>query len=102
MNNHSIHLDYATYGYMTVEDGSVDADELAEEGLVPGKIIIYRQGANWPHIEKDALNPQAYIESAEYCYKQMVRVCEMFVNGVLVKTLMIDGKDCGECRCEEV
>ena len=102
MNSHSIHLDYATYGYMTVEDGSLDIDELSEEGLAPGKILWYRQGSNWPHIEKDALKPEAYIESAEYCYKQMVKVCEMFVNGVLAKTLMIDGKDCGECRCEEV
>ena len=102
MNSHSIHLDYATYGYMTVEDGSLDIDELSEEGLAPGKILWYRQGANWPHVEKDALKPEAYIESADYCYKQMVRTCEMFVNGVLAKTLMIDGKDCGECRCEEV
>ena len=96
MNDHSLHLDYATYGYMTVEDGSVDVDELTEEGLVPGKIIIYRQGANWPHIEKDALKPEAYIESADYCYKQMVRVCEMFVNGVLAKTLAAENKDKGE------
>ena len=95
MNSHSIHLDYATYGYMTVEDGSLDIDELSEEGLAPGKILWYRQGANWPHVEKDALKPEAYIESADYCYKQMVRVCEMFVYGQPVK-------DDGECRCEEV
>lgn len=30
---------------MFVEDGSVDVDELGEEGLCPGKIIIYRQGS---------------------------------------------------------
>lgn len=33
---------------VTVEDGSVDVDELCEEGLAPGKVIIYRQGANSP------------------------------------------------------
>lgn len=102
MNMHSVHLDFATSGYLVVEDGSLDIDELSEEGLAPGKILVYRQGASWPHIEKDALKPEAYTESADYCYKQMVRICEMFVNGVLAKTLMIEGKDCGECRCEEV
>lgn len=33
---------------VTVEDGSVDIDELCEEGLAPGKVIVYRQGANSP------------------------------------------------------
>ena len=102
MNMHSVHLDFATSGYVVVEDGSLDVDELSEEGLAPGKILVYRQGASWPHIEKDALKPEGYIESADYCYKQMVRICEMFVNGVLAKTPIIEGKDCGECRCEEV
>ena len=96
MNMHGNHLDYATYGHMVVEDGSLDIDELSEEGLAPGKILWYRQGANWPHVEKDALNHQAYIESADYCYAQMVRTCEMFVNGVLAKTIVIDKKDQGE------
>lgn len=35
---------------MLVEDGSLDVDELAEEGLAPGKILIYRQNANAPQV----------------------------------------------------
>ena len=35
-------------GVLTVEDGSVDVDNLAEEGLAPGKIIIYRNGSTPP------------------------------------------------------
>ncbi|MDD3831554.1 MAG: hypothetical protein PHW00_02730 [Clostridia bacterium] len=35
-------------GVLTVEDGSVDTDNLEEEGLSPGKVIIYRQGASKP------------------------------------------------------
>lgn len=31
-------------GVVTVEDGSVDVDELAEGGLEPGKVLVYRQG----------------------------------------------------------
>ena len=100
VNMHSVHLDFATSGYLVVEDGSLDIDELSEDGLAPGKILVYRQGANWPHIEKDALKPEAYIESADYCYAQMVRTCEMFVNGVLAKTIVADSKDRGEAYHE--
>lgn len=35
-------------GVLAVEDGSVDTDNLEEEGLSPGKVLIYRQGANPP------------------------------------------------------
>ena len=35
-------------GILTVEDGSVDIENLEEEGLSPGKILVYRQGANVP------------------------------------------------------
>ena len=35
-------------GVITVEDGSVDTDNLSEEGLQPGKVIVYRQGFNPP------------------------------------------------------
>lgn len=42
-------------GVMFVEDGSVDTDELCEEGLAPGKIVVYRQGAKCPTILQDKL-----------------------------------------------
>lgn len=35
-------------GVLTVEDGSVDVDNLEDDGLSPGKVLIYRQGANPP------------------------------------------------------
>lgn len=35
-------------GIVTVEDGSVDVENLEEEGLSPGKILVYRQGSNAP------------------------------------------------------
>jgi hypothetical protein len=33
---------------LLVEDGSVDTDNLEEEGLMPGKVLIYRQGSTPP------------------------------------------------------
>ena len=41
-------LNRISMGVLTVEDGSVDLDNLEDEGLSPGKILVYRQGANVP------------------------------------------------------
>jgi hypothetical protein len=41
-------LNRLSMGVIAVEDGSVDADELAEDGLCPGKVVVYRQGSNPP------------------------------------------------------
>ncbi len=35
-------------GVMAVEDGSCDIDDLEEEGLPPGKVVVYRQGSTPP------------------------------------------------------
>lgn len=37
-------------GVLSIEDGSVDTDNLEEEGLSPGKVLIYRQGATPPKL----------------------------------------------------
>ena len=43
-------------GVLSVEDGSVDLDNLEEEGLCPGKVLVYRQGSNEPkYLEGEAL-----------------------------------------------
>lgn len=41
-------LNRLTMGVLAVEDGSVDTEELIEEGLQPGKVLVYRQGATPP------------------------------------------------------
>lgn len=35
-------------GVLAVEDGSVDIDNLEEEGLAPGKVLVYRAGSEKP------------------------------------------------------
>ena len=42
------YINRLSMGVLTVEDGSVDVDNLEEEGLSPGKILVYRQGATAP------------------------------------------------------
>lgn len=43
-------LNRLTMGVVAVEDGSIDTDELLEDGLAPGKVLVYRQGATPPKI----------------------------------------------------
>lgn len=37
-------------GILTVESGSVDTDALEQDGLSPGKVLVYRQGSKAPEI----------------------------------------------------
>ena len=43
-------LNRIAMGMLAVEDGSVDTDELLEDGLMPGKILVYRQGGTPPQM----------------------------------------------------
>lgn len=80
MNSHNAHLEFATYGFLSVEDGSVYTDDIETNGLMPGKMIVYRQGAIEPKFLKDSINVQPYIESAEYCYGQMISIVDSFLH----------------------
>ena len=43
-------MNRVSMGVISVEDGSIDTDDLAEEGLSPGKVIVYRQGSRPPQM----------------------------------------------------
>jgi hypothetical protein len=43
-------LNRISMGCVAVEDGSIDTDELIEDGLTPGKVIVYRQGTKPPEM----------------------------------------------------
>lgn len=43
-------LNRISMGMLAVEEGSVDTDELAEDGLIPGKVIVYRRGGTPPEM----------------------------------------------------
>ena len=43
-------LNRISMGVLAVEDGSVDTDDLQEDGLAPGKVLIYRQGSAPPRL----------------------------------------------------
>ncbi len=53
-------LNRLSMGVMTVEDGSVDIDDLEEDGLSPGKVLVYRQGSKAPEMMSDMSMPEDF------------------------------------------
>lgn len=53
------YLSRLTTGISVVEEGSVDVDDLIDGGLTPGKVVVYRAGANPPRMmETPTLPPE--------------------------------------------
>lgn len=67
-------LNRMSMGILTVEDGSVDTDNLAEEGLSPGKVLIYRQGATPPNIMDCSAMPNNFDEEEEKLLSEFVQI----------------------------
>lgn len=59
------YLNRLSMGVMTVEDGSVDTENLEEEGLSPGKVLIYRQGSNPPKMMETQEIPAEFEKEEE-------------------------------------
>lgn len=53
-------LNRLALGVLVVEDGSVDTDSLEDEGLSPGKILVYRQGAEKPQLMDAGAVPEEF------------------------------------------
>lgn len=67
-------LNKISMGVIAVEDGSVDTDELAEEGLSPGKILIYRQGGKAPEMVDTGDVPNEFAREEEWLEKEFAYV----------------------------
>ncbi|MBO5926129.1 MAG: hypothetical protein J6Q38_01035 [Clostridia bacterium] len=61
-------------GVINVEDGSIDTEELQDEGLSPGKIIVYRQGARPPQIMSSGGIPADFTYEEERLSKEFVTI----------------------------
>ena len=70
-------LNRLSTGVLAVEDGSLDAEELAEEGLAPGRVIVYRQGANEPHFLDFGSFPSDFSEEEERIANEFILVSGM-------------------------
>ena len=67
-------LNRLSMGVLTVEDGSVDTDELSEEGLLPGKILVYRQGGKAPEMLDCGNVPSEFKDEEEWLEKEFALI----------------------------
>lgn len=58
-------LNRLSMGVLTVEDGSIDIENLEDEGLSPGKVLVYRQGATPPQYMDTETLPSAFANEEE-------------------------------------
>lgn len=79
-----------TMGVLSVEEGSVDIDDLSSDGLQPGKIIEYRQGATPPKFLTEAGMPDIFHEEEEQLldeFSEISGVTELLSNRYYSKNL---------------
>ncbi len=67
-------LNRLAMGVLTVENGSVDTDSLEEEGLSPGKILVYRQGAEKPALMDSGKVPSDFADEEAKLLGEFVTV----------------------------
>ena len=67
-------LNRLSMGVLTVEDGSVDTDELTEEGLLPGKVLVYRQGGKAPEMLDCGQIPSDFADEEEWLEKEFALI----------------------------
>ena len=68
------YLNRLCMGVLTVEDGSVDTTDLEEEGISPGKVLIYRQGSTPPKMMNNQSLPLDFEKEEE---KLLNEFCEI-------------------------
>ena len=67
-------LNRLSMGVLTVEDGSIDTDELTEEGLLPGKVLVYRQGGKAPEMLDCGSVPSEFKDEEEWLEKEFALI----------------------------
>lgn len=58
-------LNRLSMGILKVEDGSIDIENLEDEGLCPGKILVYRQGSTPPSFLTEEEVPSSFDEEEQ-------------------------------------
>ncbi len=67
-------LNRIAMGVLAVEDGSVDVTDLSEDGLSPGKILVYRQGSTPPRLMNPGSVPADFAEEESKLLAEFVDV----------------------------
>ncbi|MCL2631181.1 MAG: hypothetical protein FWD49_06675 [Firmicutes bacterium] len=61
-------------GVLAVEDGSVDTDLLEEEGLSPGRVIVYRQGSAPPRLMSAGSVPAEFRDEEDRLLSEFIGI----------------------------
>lgn len=77
------YLNRLTMGVLAVEDGSVDIDNLEEEGLAPGKILVYRQGSIAPKFLGGEDVPADFEKEEEHLLEEFSKLSGMSEYGTM-------------------
>lgn len=67
-------LNRISMGVLAVEDGSVDTENLEEEGLSPGKVLVYRQGSNIPRLLSSGSVPSDFTIEEERLLNEFLTI----------------------------
>jgi|AGTN01.1.fsa_nt_gi hypothetical protein len=67
-------LNRMSAGIVAVEEGSVDTEGLEEDGLSPGKVLVYRQGANPPFIMSAGSVPAEFRDEEDRLLAEFVAI----------------------------
>lgn len=67
-------MNRVSMGVINVEDGSIDTDELQDEGLSPGKVIVYRQGSKPPQMMASNSVPLDFAYEEERLNKEFITI----------------------------
>lgn len=93
-----------TMGVLSVEEGSVDIDDLVNDGLQPGKVIEYRQGSTAPKFLTEGNMPDIFHDEEEQLldeFSEISGVTELLSNryysknlsGVAIELLIEEGEN---------
>ena len=67
-------MNRVSMGVINVEDGSVDTDDLVDDGLSPGKVIVYRQGSRPPQMMNSGSVPLDFTYEEERLKAEFVTI----------------------------
>ena len=84
-------LNRMSVGTLAVEDGSIDVDDLEQEGLCPGKDLVYRQGATIPQVLDNQAIPTEFSNEEENLLNEFTIISgmsDMLLNNDINGTLL--------------
>lgn len=67
-------LNRIAMGIMTVEEGAIDIESLEDDGLAPGRVLVYRQGYNPPRMVEMGSVPNDYIVEEDRLRNEIMQI----------------------------